>query len=104
MKCDHCYQYSWILYKYKYYDRGQKQQFLCKKCIQIAMTYDYQIIVEPRSPGDFGFIHMSGVYRSPWVEKVLMEEMKDQIKRHVDEIGNIYIIRKMYKPEEFWGL
>jgi hypothetical protein len=102
MKCNHCYKYSWILYKYIYHDHQRKKKLLCKKCIKIAMTHNYQIIVELKGPGDFGFVHMSGIYRSPWEEKNLAEEIANQIKRHVDNVGSVQIIHENCTAKEFW--
>ena len=97
-KCQKCYDYSWILYKYTYYDIRERTMLLCPRCTKVAMTYDYEIEVGISSPSRY----MSGVYRSPWDEKKIANRMKISIERHVNDVGNIYIRNKKYKPEEFW--
>ena len=102
MKCERCRRYSWILYKYSFYDRGEKLALLCYDCTRIAMTYEYEVYTYPRDAGDFGVCKMSDVYRSPWEEKRIVEQIKKDISRHVDNIGGVYITYKRYTPSEFW--
>ncbi len=97
-KCQKCYKYSWILYKYTYYDFREKTMLLCPRCTKTAMTYGYEIEVSIRGPSRY----MSGVYRAPWDENKIAKEIKESICRHVDNIGNVYITTKKYTPEEFW--
>jgi len=102
MKCQRCWNYSWILYKYTYYNHRELTILLCPRCTKIAMTYAYEITVGLRGPGDFGYVSMSGVYRSPWDEKTIANNIKSSIKRHVDNVGSVSVEFRKYTPEEFW--
>ena len=88
MKCKYCYKYSWILYKSSfliYYDK-EKEYLLCPRCMKMAMRYDFEIIVTPRDPGDFGFVCISGVNEYPWETKSKCEKIMRKIKKHVSDI------------------
>lgn len=60
--------------------------------------FDFQIIITPKSRGDFGCIRIGGLYRS--LEECHREArtMIEEVSRHVDGVDNIdYIISDVYQ-------
>jgi hypothetical protein len=69
--------------------------------IKRVATNECEIRITPRNAGDFGFVRISGESRSANQEYRLCEEIVDNIKRHVDDIGFTYIEQKpMYETED----
>jgi methionyl-tRNA synthetase len=52
-----------------------------------------RVVVEPRGAGDFGFASISGMKRTLEEEMAICEDIIQQIKRHVDDIGSVYLER-----------
>jgi hypothetical protein len=64
----------------------------------VKKTYEnHRVVVEPRSLGDFGFGSISDYSICPDPEernaryKEICEEIKSDIKRHVDQVGSVYV-------------
>lgn len=57
-------------------------------------TNECEIRITPRSAGNFGFMIIGGESRSAHQEYRLCEEIVENIKRHVDDIGYTYIEQK----------
>lgn len=55
--------------------------------IKKVITNECRVIVEPKSAGDYGFMHIGGVKRSSDQEYRLCCEIEREIKRHVDNVG-----------------
>jgi hypothetical protein len=61
-------------------------------------TNDCEIRINAKSKGDFGFVHIGGMERSPKEEYRECEDILSQIKRHVDGVGWTDIAQKqMYE-------
>jgi hypothetical protein len=59
--------------------------------------------VYPRSAGNYGFCSISGI---EYEDDSHLEEMKEQIERHVDRVQNVYIEYEQYqcsKCEDIWN-
>ena len=52
---------------------------------------DYRVVVIPRQPGDYGIARVGGIERDHKQWLSMMEEIKRGIKRHVDDVGGIYL-------------
>ena len=52
---------------------------------------NFYLKVYPKNLGYFGNVFVSGMYRTEKEEQKICEEIKRQILRHVDDVGNIYI-------------
>jgi hypothetical protein len=59
--------------------------------IKTIPTNQCKVIVEPRNAGNFGFMRISGQERTVKEEYALCEEIKDNIKRHIDDIEYVFI-------------
>jgi hypothetical protein len=65
--------------------------------MKVTYQENYRVVVEPRGLGNFGCVHMSDglIERDPQKRaaryKDLCESIKDDIKRHVDDVGSVYI-------------
>jgi len=52
---------------------------------------NYRVVVEPRDPGNYGAFYIGGTTRPEAQTVSLCEEIKDQIKRHIDDVESISI-------------
>ena len=52
--------------------------------MKVTREGNFRVIVTPRSPGDYGFAHISGQKWDEGEERRACEEVADQIRRHVD--------------------
>lgn len=64
---------------------------------------DFRVVVYPRRPGNYGWVHIGGVTRSEKESENLCESIKQDIRRHVDDIQNIEINWDSEKVCEFCG-
>ena len=72
--------------------------------------FDWRVEVWPKGLGNFGCISISDYAIEPDEEKrneryrMLCEEIKEQIERHVDNVGSVYVICDTEEVCEFCGL
>ena len=52
---------------------------------------EFRVEVYPRSPGNFGFARISGITRSDDEAMSLCEDIKSQIRRHVDDVESVNV-------------
>jgi hypothetical protein len=70
---------------------------------------NYRVEIEPRSLGDFGYMSFSDRLITPNEKerqkeyKERCEEIVEQIKRHVDNVGGVYILCDTNNVCEFCG-
>lgn len=51
----------------------------------------FYLQIYPRGAGDYGFASISGIEYDQEQAESLFEEMKDQIKRHVDSVRSVHM-------------
>lgn len=54
--------------------------------------FDFYIKVSPKARGDFGCIRVGGLNRDIKECLSIYEDMKEQIKRHVDNVEDVQIV------------
>lgn len=59
--------------------------------MRMAKRENWRVVVEPRRPGNFGFARIGGMTQSEEQWEADCEELKRQIKRHVDDIEDIHV-------------
>lgn len=59
--------------------------------IKLKPTNECEVIVEPKYAGNYGIFRIGGCQRIPKEEYNLCESIKTDIKRHVDDVGQVYI-------------
>lgn len=62
--------------------------------IKKVPTNDVEIVLQAKSAGDFGFIRIGTMERTPEQEYRNCEEIVSQIKRHIDGVGWTHIHQK----------
>lgn len=66
---------------------------------------NHRLVIEPPHPGDFGLVHIGGITRDERETLCLLENMRDQIVRHVDDVRSrdIRIENDIEETCEFCG-
>ena len=64
---------------------------------------DFRVEVYPRRAGDFGFCKISGVYRSEQEEESMCHEIAQDVRRHVDNLGEVIVQWESNLVCEFCG-
>lgn len=64
--------------------------------IKLKPTNKCEVIVEPRYAGNYGVFSIGGCKRTPREEYNLCENIKTDIKRHVDDVEQVYTKQEYY--------
>jgi len=65
--------------------------------MKITKQFNWRVVVEPRGLGNFGIASISDYAIEPDEEKrearykAMCEDIMEQIKRHIDDVGNVYL-------------
>lgn len=66
---------------------------------------NHRLVIYPQHPGDFGFCHIGGMKRDADETVRILEEMQQQVLRHVDGVRsrNVQIENDIEETCEFCG-
>lgn len=59
--------------------------------LNVKETNNCEIVIAPKNAGDYGCFRIGGMSRTPKEEYYLCQDIIDNIKRHIDDIGYIGI-------------
>ena len=77
--------------------------------MKVTKKDNYRVIIEPRGLGNYGFASISDHAIEPDETKrnqrykELCEEIVDDVKRHVDSVGSVYVDFDTTEICEYWG-